>query len=172
MVERVKYDVIRSIGKVEIRRYPKLVLATVYGKNDSAAFNLLFNYISGANKLNENIAMTAPVVSIEDTDEALPETSSQGFFTFVMPTGHDLDTLPEPDHDEVELHTQEEKTFAVLRFGGRATRGKIDSNRKELLKIVSGSNLSKKGGVFLMRYNSPFTPGFLRRNEVGVEVLL
>ncbi|MDD3622937.1 MAG: heme-binding protein, partial [Methanofollis sp.] len=26
------------------------------------------------------------------------------------------------------------------------------------------------GEVFLMRYNPPWVPGFLRRNEVGIEI--
>jgi hypothetical protein len=36
---------------------------------------------------------------------------------------------------------------------------------------IENQNIQVKGNPILMRYNSPFTPGFLRRNEVAVEIL-
>lgn len=172
MVSRVDYEVTGSIGKAEIRKYPELLLATVYGKDDSVAFNILFDYISGANRLKRKIEMTAPVVSIRRTEDTGPGVPSGNLFTFVMPSAYGLDTIPEPDNAEVKLHVQKEKTFAVLRFGGRTTEERVDLKKKELLEIVSFNNISKRGDVFLMRYNSPFMPGFLRTNEVGIEVIL
>ena len=47
MVEKVKYEVIKKIGKVEIRKYPGLLLATVKNNLDDSGFGLLFKYISG-----------------------------------------------------------------------------------------------------------------------------
>ncbi len=42
--------------------------------------------------------------------------------------------------------------------------------RDRLLKVLESEKIQIAGTPFLMRYNSPFTPGFLRRNEVGVEI--
>ena len=47
---------------------------------------------------------------------------------------------------------------------------KTNENIKRLLTILENNDLKTKGEPFLMRYNSPFTPGFLRRNEVAIEI--
>jgi hypothetical protein len=38
------------------------------------------------------------------------------------------------------------------------------------MDAVAWSGLSARSEPFLMRYNPPFMPGFLRRNEVAIEV--
>jgi len=58
MVEQAKYEVLKKIGKIEIRRYPRLVIARVNGYGDGG-FNLLFSFISGNNRQKSDIAMTA-----------------------------------------------------------------------------------------------------------------
>jgi hypothetical protein len=45
------------------------------------------------------------------------------------------------------------------------------AREEELLRVLKENGISTRGSPFLMRYNSPFAPGFLRRNEVGVEVV-
>jgi hypothetical protein len=62
MVERAKYEVIREIGKVEIRRYQRMVIARVDGHGD-AGFSILFSIITGNNRQKSKVAMTAPVLS-------------------------------------------------------------------------------------------------------------
>jgi hypothetical protein len=46
MVEQIKYEVLREINKVEIRRYQVMVIARVDGYGDGG-FNLLFSFITG-----------------------------------------------------------------------------------------------------------------------------
>jgi len=181
MVDSVKYKVARTIDGVEIREYPKLLLATVSGKDDNAAFSILFQFISGSNSKREKLSMTAPVVSAEQRGSSeggtmkvpmtAPVVSGTGFFTFVMPSGYTAKTLPEPLDERIKVHVQAPKTFAVLRFGGRAKPEAVEKRISELLKILSERRLKTRGYPFLMRYNSPFTPGFLRRNEVGIEIV-
>ena len=67
MVDSVEYEVERSDKPLEIRRYPSMVLATVYGRSDNDAFSILFDYISGDNTPRSKIPMTAPVISSEKT---------------------------------------------------------------------------------------------------------
>lgn len=64
MVQTVKYEIIRKLDKVEIRRYPRIVVAKV-ANYESDSFGLLFRFISGNNKEKEKVKMTAPVVSQE-----------------------------------------------------------------------------------------------------------
>jgi hypothetical protein len=101
MVEQAKYEVLREINNVEIRRYPSLVTARVDGYGDGG-FNLLFNFITGNNQQKSKIAMTAPVVSeqIAMTAPVLSESDSIGF---VMPEGLTLETTPEPLGGEREM---------------------------------------------------------------------
>ena len=92
MVAQAKYEVIREIGKVEIRRYPLLVIARVDGYGDGG-FNLLFSFITGNNKQKSNVAMTAPVVS-EEIAMTAPILAEAGSIAFVMPEGFTLERTP------------------------------------------------------------------------------
>ena len=168
MVDQAKYNVLRQIGKVEIRSYPLLVIARVDGYGDGG-FNFLFRFITGNNRQKSNIAMTAPVVSeqIAMTTPVLSETDS---IAFVMPEELTLQTTPEPLDDTVKIMEIPPRVVAALRFSGRWSNSAFSRKKKELLEILSKEGIKTAGKVFSMRYNGPFTPWFMRRNEVAVEI--
>jgi hypothetical protein len=60
--------------------------------------------------------------------------------------------------------------MAVLQFGGRTNETKVQNKIQKLITILNTNKIQMKHEPVLMRYNSPFTPGFLRRNEVAVEI--
>jgi hypothetical protein len=168
MVAQAKYEVIREIGKVEIRRYPLLVIARVDGYGDGG-FNLLFSFITGNNRQKSNVAMTAPVVSeeIAMTAPVLAETDS---IAFVMPEGFTLESTPKPLDNRVKIVEVPERVVAALRFSGRWSNSLFKKKSKELLEELKKANISTVGNFFSMRYNGPFTPWFMRRNEVAVPI--
>jgi hypothetical protein len=51
VVATVRYNVENRLNRVEIRRYPKIVIAKVERSEDEA-FGLLFRFISGENRQN------------------------------------------------------------------------------------------------------------------------
>ena len=170
MVEQAKYEVLKKIGKIEIRRYPRLVIARVDGYGDGG-FNLLFRFITGNNRQKSDIAMTAPVVS-EEIAMTAPVLSEKGSIAFIMPEGFTLETTPEPLDDRVKIVEVPERTVAALRFSGRWSNSIFKKKSEELLAEIENAGLKVAGQVFSMRYNGPFTPWFLRRNEVAVAVEL
>jgi hypothetical protein len=170
MVEQAKYEVLKKIGKIEIRRYPRLVIARVNGYGDGG-FNLLFRFISGNNRQKSDIAMTAPVVS-EEIAMTAPVLSEKGSIAFIMPEGFTLETTPEPLDDRVKIVEVPERVVAALRFSGRWSNSIFQKKTEELLAEIENAKLKVAGQVFSMRYNGPFTPWFLRRNEVAAEVEL
>jgi hypothetical protein len=170
MVEQAKYEVIKKIGKTEVRRYPRLIIARVDGYGDGG-FNLLFRFITGNNRQKSDIAMTAPVVS-EQIAMTAPVLSETGSIAFIMPEGFTLETTPEPLDDRVKIVEIPERVVAALRFSGRWSASIFNKKSQELLAEIEDSGLKVIGQVFSMRYNGPFTPWFLRRNEVAVAVEL
>jgi SOUL heme-binding protein len=70
MVQTIKYEIIRKLEKVEIRRYPEIVIAKV-SNYESDSFGLLFRFISGNNKTKEKVKMTAPVVEQDASQEII-----------------------------------------------------------------------------------------------------
>jgi hypothetical protein len=168
MVAQAKYEVIREIGKVEIRRYPLLVIARVDGYGDGG-FNLLFSFITGNNKQKSNVAMTAPVVS-EEIAMTAPILAEAGSIAFVMPEGFTLESTPKPLDNRVKILEVPERVVAALRFSGRWSNSLFKKKSKELLEELKKANISTVGNFFSMRYNGPFTPWFMRRNEVAVPI--
>ncbi len=158
MTEEVEYEVLRRLGSVELRRYPRLTLATVAGASDDEAFSALFEYLSGDGIPSRRIAMTAPVVSTGDS------------FSFAMPSGESIETLPRPRNERIKIVEVPERVVAALRFRGKTSPEKVRTKERELTLALAAARLPTKGGVFLMRYNPPFMPGLLRRNEIGIEV--
>jgi hypothetical protein len=174
MVESAPYEVLEAFEGVEVRRYPTMVLAQVDGVSDDMAFRLLFRYITGENRVRQDIAMTVPVISTGETFKRIamtrPVLSGQDSFSFVLPSSYSITTAPQPLNDRVRLVEVRPRTLAALRFSGRVSDSQLQDKQRALLEAVRRKGLRPKGEPFLMRYNGPGTPGFLRRNEVAVEL--
>jgi hypothetical protein len=175
MTSTVGYKLIRKVGQVEIREYPSLTLATVLAESDDSAFTILFEYISGNNEPNQPISMTAPVISKRPVGERIamtsPVISTESSFSFVVPSTYDMSTAPRPKDPRIILESIPPRTLAVIRFSGRAQDRVVSAEEQILLETLQKENVQTRGEVFLMRYNSPFTPGFLRHNELGIEIV-
>jgi hypothetical protein len=171
MVKKVEYQILRTIGNVEVRKYPKLLLATVVGLSDNDAFGVLFNYITGSNRSSVKVDMTAPVITSEKIEMTAPVLSSNQKMSFVMPLNYTLSNIPKPNNPQVIIEELPAQKLAVIRFKGYAGQRDVNKYKSELLKVLGKNNIKTDGEPVLMRYNSPFAPGFMRRNEVGVSVI-
>jgi hypothetical protein len=115
--------------------------------------------------------MTAPVITSEKIPMTTPVIIRKNYMAFALPSSYTRDTVPVPTNPAVTIDVQPEKIMAVLRFSGRTSDTKDQKYLQELITTLKTHKIQRKGEPVLMRYNSPFTPGFLRRNEVAVEIL-
>lgn len=183
MTEQQPFDVVRRCPGFDLRRYPEYVVAevTVRSSFDSAgsiAFRSLFGYISGQNVTKSAIAMTAPVVQsiasqkIAMTAPVLQRTGGDGAYViaFVLPASMSADTAPEPSNPQVEIRTIEAGLAAAKTYSGRWSQSSYDRHCAELQQAVRGEGLRPVGSPRFARYDPPFKPWFLRRNEVVLDV--
>jgi hypothetical protein len=170
MTQEVPYDLVKKIEDVEIRQYPEVIFAVVEDNVDDSGFGLLFQYISGENKTRSKIAMTAPVMTSEKIAMTAPVVTGKNYMAFALPSFYTKETVPIPTNPTVRIEIHPKKTMAVLRFSGRTVEKRVQKNIQKLIATLKNHTMQTKGEPVLMRYNSPFTPGFLRRNEVAVEI--
>jgi len=170
MVETPSYEVVRRMEDVEIRRYEKMILASVSGDEMRAPFRVLFDYISGNNSSRSKISMTAPVITPEQIDMTAPVIRGGDSMSFIVPSKYTLESVPIPNDRRVRIHEVPERQIAVIRFGGWARERSIENQKSKLISVLRRNGIGFIGELFLMRYNSPWIPGFMRRNEVGVEI--
>jgi hypothetical protein len=183
--EQTAYTVIDQVGeRIEVRQYrPQLVAEVVVEATDeksgrSAAFRALFDYISGANRLQAKVAMTAPVeagTASEKIAMTVPvETGAQPEGRYVMrfflPAGYTLKTAPQPIDPRVTLRELPERTLAVLRFTGSTGTDNVARQLVEMENAIAGTTWRPSGAATAMFYDPPWTIPFLHRNEVAVEV--
>lgn len=181
-IETLGYRTVREDGPFEIRRVePHIVAATfVAGDFDdvgSVGFRRLFEYISGLNRSEAKIAMTAPVTQTPSDAAVLgrspvTQEGSDGRFriTFVMPAEYTLDTLPVPADERIVLQAEESRTVAALRYSGFWTRSRYRAHERKLRDWIALQDLETVGAPVWARYDPPFMPWFLRRNEILITV--
>jgi hypothetical protein len=183
--ETPDYQVTADLGRgVQVRSYaPRLVAtATIDGDGDwssrSTAFQLLFNYISGANTGQEKIAMTVPVQSARDgekIDMTVPvESDSSGTafrMRFFFPAQYTLETAPVPTDPRVTLEILPATELAVLEFSGFWNETILKDQKRKLAVVVERSDWHATGAPVEMFYDPPFSIPWLRRNEVAVPVI-
>lgn len=170
MVETPSYEVIGEMDGVEIRLYPRLILATVMGEGGGDPFRRLFRYISGDNSGSSKISMTAPVLTPERIEMTAPVISEGYSMSFVVPSKYTMETVPTPNDEHIRIQEVPERKLAVIRFRGWAREGSVEKQKARLISVLQGNSVETVGEPFLMRYNSPWTPGFMRRNELGIEI--
>jgi effector-binding domain-containing protein len=180
--EETPYEVIEADGKLEIRLYAAHIVAEtiVDGSLEDAgskAFRRLFRYISGDNKSRDKVAMTAPV-SQQSSGEKIAMTAPVGqqrvnemwAVSFTMPASYTLQTLPEPDDPEVTLRQVPARRMATVRYSGFWSEKNYLRYKAELESWIDSKGLITVGDPVWARYNAPFTPWFLRRNEILIPV--
>jgi len=170
MVETASYEELGQIDGVEIRRYSKLILASVPRDVDGDPFRTLFRYISGDNSGKSEISMTTPVITPERIEMTAPVMSEEDSMSFVMPSKYTLEKVPEPNDVNIRIHEVPERKIAAVRFRGNANEKQVEEQKVKLLDTLEKNGIEIIGKPFLMRYNAPWTPGFMRRNEIGIEI--
>lgn len=178
-VQEPAFVVERSADAFEVRLYePRVVAETVVvgdrEQASSAGFRRLAGYIFGGNTTTKKLAMTAPVGQV-DAGRKLAMTApvgqvaaGEGSWTvsFTMPTGETLATLPQPDDPQVTLREVPERRVGVMSFSGRWTEQRFATHAEALRSWLASQGLSTVGEVEVNRYDAPWTPWFMRRNEV------
>jgi hypothetical protein len=170
MTEQQLFDVIARHPRFELRRYPAHVTADVeiIGSFESAGtsgFRPLIGYISSG-----GVAMTAPVLQ-QPRDEVADATSAGVYqVSFVMPAGRDVASLPVPSDSRVVLREVPEHTAAVSRFSGRWTADSFRRHASALRADVQAAGWEPDGSMRWARFDPPWTPWFMRHNEVVLPV--
>jgi hypothetical protein len=177
-IEEPKYEVIRQFDGVELRQYAPYVVAEVVldGTAEDAgsrAFPILAGYIFGKNKGERKFAMTAPVtqtaapVKMEMTAPVTQASVAGGMrVQFVLPEGVTLESAPEPLDPRVQLRFVPATQWAAIRYSGTWSQANYDDNLRKLRAALAAAGVATVGEPVLARYNAPFTPWFMRRNEI------
>ncbi|MBU8822138.1 SOUL family heme-binding protein [Mycolicibacterium goodii] len=160
-------------GGVELRRYgPRLAAETTVTTGDRdaalhAGFRRLAGYIFGRNHGggigNQKIAMTAPVAQGGDAEQGWD-------VRFYLPSGMTMQTVPTPDDSRVRIVELPEQSVAVLRFSGDRGADAVARHTAKLREALRSSGLEERGEPTAWFYDPPWTPPFLRRNEIAIPV--
>lgn len=181
-IEEPEYEIVADHGDFEIRRYAPMILAETrvdsdFEKAGNEAFRRLFGYISGDNTAREKIEMTAPVVQepssekIAMTAPVVQQSDDSGWrVAFVVPAEYSWETAPEPNDPRVSLRLVPERLVAAVRFSGTWGEERFAGHEGELRERLAEHGLQPVGEAVYARYNPPFTPWFMRRNEVLIPV--
>lgn len=166
--DQPSYNVVVKSDAGELRQYPTLVVAetTVPAPEDTAltrGFDILSDYIDGANAKKEHLPMTAPVLRQSAGRDGM-------IVRFIMPEGRTLESLPRPLDERVKLRTIKGAKVAALQFPGLTTETVIKRKTRELQIFVTTYNLVTQGPPLFARYDPPWTLPMLRRNEVMMVV--
>lgn len=186
-VEQADYTVVKKMNDYEIREYPAHIVAQTtvqgsYRESMSSGFSIVAGYIFGGNTKKENIAMTTPVVAqkgkIDKVSESIAMTApvvatSDGdsqIISFGMPRSYTLETLPTPNDSRVKIVTIPVKKYAVMQFSWYRSDARVKSMQNKLLSALARDGVVAEGSVAYAGYNAPWTPPWMNRNEVLVEV--
>ena len=179
-IEEPAFEVVRALeDQVELRRYTPYVVAEVLvpGPADEAgsqAFPILAGYIFGKNQGERKLEMTAPVtqaaapVKLPMTAPVTQASAPGGGFIvqFVLPRSVTLAAAPQPLDSRVMLREVPASRVAAIRFSGFWSEANYQQHLAQLQAALKAAGQPWVGEPVYARYNAPFTPWFMRRNEI------
>ena len=187
--EQPSYTASQQSGPIEVRQYGAMVAAEVSVAGDretasSAGFRALAGYIFGGNSGKKSIAMTAPVVQAQAQGQAQGKGQSiamtapvmqsgdgkEWTVRFIMPKAMTMQNLPTPNNPQVKLVPLKPASFAAIRFSGSAREADIQRQTKLLQDYMAARSMKAAGPASLARYDPPWTPSMMRRNEIMIPI--
>jgi hypothetical protein len=189
MTEQQPYELVQRFAHFELRRYPAYVVAEIqvsatFDRAGNAAFRPLFNYISGSNNARQKLAMTAPVLQAPGPAQKLAMTApviqsgplagrngtADFVVAFVLPAGLTAESAPVPTNPDVKIRTVPGSLTAALHFSGSGSEAAFERRNEGLQAALVLAGLTALGPPRFARFDPPFKPWFLRRNEVLQDV--
>ena len=177
---------LQSEDRFEVREYGALLVAetlvdATFDDAGNIAFKRLFGYISGDNEAASEIAMTAPVMALdenrsggEEISMTAPVTGQQtdlGWrFAFVLPSDYMLASAPVPSNPEVSLAQVPARKVAVLRYSGSWSETTYQKKLQLLQNWMRQNRLEAASLPRVAGYDPPWTLPFLRRNEIMIDI--
>jgi hypothetical protein len=176
-LEKPTYELLDSEGRLELRRYEPHIVAETFVEADferagNEGFRRLADYIFGNNRSRQKISMTAPVAQAASEKIAMTAPVSMhrdaGRYriTFMMPSEYTMATLPEPVDPEIRLREVPSNLVAAIRYSGTWSEQRYEAHRVELEAWIDARGWKVTGEPIFARYDPPFKPWFLRRNEI------
>ena len=167
MTDIQPYDIESEHDGFEVRSYPEHLLVEVevggeFFEAGNRGFRPLISYISGNNAGKTKVAMTAPVIQAP--------AGEQYTVSFVLPEDMDVASVPVPTGAGVRTRVVPAGRVAARRFSGGADEARFADNALSLVAAVAASGLTTDGVPYFARYDAPWKPGFLRRNEALVRL--
>ena len=183
-VEQTDYTVVKKMNGYEIREYPAHIVAQTtvggsYGESMNSGFSIVAGYIFGGNTKKESIAMTAPVVARnEKASESIAMTApvvatTEGdsqIISFSMPRSYTLETLPTPNDPRVKIVMIPTKKYAAMEFSWYRSDERVKNMQEKLLSALTRDGVVAEGNMAYAGYNAPWTPPWMTRNEVMIEI--
>lgn len=164
-VEKLKYEVIKTDGSIEIRKYEDIHIVEVgtykerFGRS---GFMELYNFITGENEDNKQIPMTAPVLNeLENNKDTI---------AFVMPSDMKVEEIPKPLSQQVKVKTLNNGFYAVINFSGLSNQSKIHKKTQELIQWIKDNNYRILSNPYLARFDQPLTNPIKRTNEIMIKI--
>ena len=183
-LEEPKYSVLKEYENFEIRNYDSYLVAEVdiegsYNKTGNEAFRILAGYIFGDNQSSTKMNMTAPVESeaiqpserMNMTAPVFSNKNVNGYtYRFVMESKYTQETLPVPNNSKIRITEIKDRVMAVISFSGRWSQKNFEKHEQILVNDLKNEGIGVASKAIYARYNAPFTPWFLRRNEIMFEI--
>ena len=183
-LEEPKYSVLKEYETFEIRSYDSYLVAEVdvegaYNETGNEAFRILAGYIFGDNQSSMKMNMTAPVESeaiqpSERMNMTAPVFSNKNIngytYRFVMESKYTQETLPVPNNSKIRITEIKNRVMAVIGFSGRWSQKNFEKHEQILVNDLKNEGIGVASEAIYARYNAPFTPWFLRRNEIMFEI--
>ena len=165
LFETINYKVLKKDKKIEIREYDDILFAStrsLYNQSQDSGFMNVFNYISGENNQKEKISMTTPVLTYKEDDRLVT-----GFY---VPSKYNRENVPMPTNDKVFIKNFTNSIYGVIKFSGRWTENNFDKFDEILIDYLIGNDYEILSSRMILRYQPPFVPAFLRRNEIAYQI--
>ena len=183
-LEEPKYSILKEYENFEIRNYDSYLVAEVdiegsYNKTGNEAFRILAGYIFGDNQSSTKMNMTAPVESeaiqpserMNMTAPVFSNKNVNGYtYRFVMESKYTQETLPVPNNSKIRITEIKDRVMAVISFSGRWSQKNFEKHEQILVNDLKNEGIGVASEAIYARYNAPFTPWFLRRNEIMFEI--
>lgn len=168
MTEKQPYRVLKQYPEFELRHYPAGMQIETKVQGDflragNLGFGPLVRFISGNNQRRQQMAMTAPVIQE-------PQGTGIHSVRFVLPADLDAKSAPQSTDPRVSVMEVPEHVAAARNFSGSWNQERFDAEGKALLNAIKKEGLETIGGLYFSRFDPPWKPGFLKRNEVLVKI--